>query len=362
MRRQYQALRDEVEPAVLEVLESGNYVLGPQVKAFEEEFARKHGAKHAVAVNSGTSALQLALLAAGIGPGDEIITPPMTFTASTAAILYTGARPVFVDIEPNTWTIDPLKIEEKITPQTRAILPVHLYGQAASMEPIMEIAQRHRLAVVEDCAQAHLADYQNQKVGTFGSFGCFSFYPGKNLGAYGEGGLVLVKNSGDADKIRQLRDWGQSQKYHHDLLGFNYRMDAIQGVVLGIKLKRLQGWTERRRTHAGLYQRILERNGYQVAQEAEGRRHVYHIFSIFHEKRDKIQAYLASRGVETALHYPVPIHLQKAYQTLGYQDGDFPVSEWLARTQLSLPIYPELSQDEVMQVTDLLIEFLKITE
>jgi len=349
-------------PAVLEVLEEGNYVLGPRVKAFEEGFAKLHGAQHAVAVNSGTSALQLALLAAGIGPGDEVITSPMTFTASAAAILYTGAKPVFVDIEPNTCTINPVKIKEKITPRTRAILPVHLYGQAASMDTIMTIAQRHHLAVVEDCAQAHLADYQNQKVGTFGSFGCFSFYPGKNLGAYGEGGLVLVKNSGDADKIRQLRDWGQSRKYHHDFLGFNYRMDAIQGAVLGIKLGSLQGWTENRRRHAALYQRILQKNGYHVAREAEGRRHVYHIFSVFHEQRDKLQDYLAARGVETALHYPVPIHLQKAYRSLGYQIGDFPVSEWLARTQLSLPIYPELSEDEVMQVTDLLIDFLKITK
>lgn len=357
LKTQYLAIKDEVDAAVLDVLDSTAYVLGPKVQAFETAFATAHDAAHGVAVNTGTSALHVALLAEGIGAGDEVITIPMTFTATVAAISYTGATPVFVDVDPETFTMNPAQIAGKITPRTRAILPVHLYGQAADMDPIMKIARAHGLKVIEDCAQAHLATYKGRPVGGFGDYGCFSFYPGKNLGAYGEGGLVTTSNDASAERMRLLRDWGQVRKYHHEMLAYNYRMDGIQGAVLGVKLKYLDGWTEKRRSRAALYRNLLDGSGIKVTTEATDRRHVYHIFSVFHTERDRLQAHLSEAGIQSGLHYPFPVHLQKAYADLGHKPDDFPVSEQVAKTQLSLPMYPELPDSDVARVVEALKSF-----
>jgi len=357
LKSQYLSIKDEVNAAVLDVLDSTAYILGPRVQSFEKAFAKAHGATHGVAVNTGTSALHVALLAEGIGTGDEVITIPMTFTATVAAISYTGATPVFVDVDPDTFTMDATQIAAKITPRTRAIMPVHLYGQAADMDPIVEIARAHGLKVIEDCAQAHLATYKDRPVGGIGDYGCFSFYPGKNLGAYGEGGLVTTNSDVAAERIRLLRDWGQVRKYHHDMLAYNYRMDGIQGAVLDIKLKYLDRWTEKRRSRAALYRELLNGSGIKVTAEAAERRHVYHIFSVFHAERDRLQAHLSKAGIQFGMHYPFPVHLQKAYAGLRHKVGDFPVSEQIAKTQLSLPMYPELTDEDVTRVVNALKSF-----
>lgn len=357
LKSQYLSIKDEVNAAVLDVLDSTAYVLGPRVQSFEKAFAEAHCATHGVAVNTGTSALHVALLAEGIGTGDEVITIPMTFTATVAAISYTGATPVFVDVDPETFTMDPTQIAAKITQRTRAIMPVHLYGQAADMDPIVEIARAHGLKVIEDCAQAHLATYKGSPVGGIGDYGCFSFYPGKNLGAYGEGGLVTTNNDAAAERIRLLRDWGQVRKYHHEMLAYNYRMDGIQGAVLDVKLKYLDSWTEQRRSRAALYRDLLDGSGIKVTTEAAERRHVYHIFSVFHAERDRLQAHLSKAGIQSGMHYPFPVHLQKAYAELRHKPGDFPVSEQIANTQLSLPMYPELTNEDVTRVVNALKSF-----
>ena len=357
LKTQYLAIKEEIDAEVIDTLGSTAYVLGPKVKAFEEEFAQKHDAAHGIAVNTGTSALHLALLAADVGPGDEVITIPMTFTATVAAISYTGATPVFVDVDPKTFTMDPSKIADKITPKTKAILPVHLYGQAADMDPIMKVARAHNLIVIEDSAQAHLATYKGRKVGSIGDFGCFSFYPGKNLGAYGEGGLVTTQNADFANKMRLLRDWGQVRKYHHEMLAYNYRMDGIQGAILNVKLKYLDGWTEQRRSRADLYRKLLSDSEFEVVQENSDRRHVYHIFSVFHPERERLQMHMNENGIYTGLHYPFPVHLQKAYSHLDHKLGDFPVSEKVAQTQLSLPMYPELTDKDIIRVVEVLKSF-----
>lgn len=347
---QYKSIKPQVDEAVLRVLASTNYVLGPEVEAFERKFAQAHDAEDGIAVNSGTSALHLALLASGIGPGDEVILPAMTFTATAAAISYTGAKPIFVDVEEGSFTIDPALIEARVTARTKAIVPVHLYGQPADMDPIMEIAQRLGLIVIEDAAQAHLARYRDRPVGSIGHIGCFSFYPGKNLGAYGEGGLATTSVPEFARKMRLLRDWGQSRKYHHEFLAYNYRMDALQGAILGVKMHRLEEWTDARRAHAHQYQQLLLQSGLDVAAEAPERRHVYHIFSIFHPQRDQLRDQLASQGIQTGIHYPIPVHLQGAYRHLGYRSGDFPVTERIAGEQLSLPMYAELTDEQISRV------------
>jgi dTDP-4-amino-4,6-dideoxygalactose transaminase len=349
---QYRSIRKEVDEAVLRVLASSTYVLGPEVERFERQFAQAHGADDAIAVNSGTSALHIALLAAGIGPGDEVITASMTFTATAAAISYTGAKPVFVDVDETSFTIDPSQIEARITPRTKAIMPVHLYGQSADMGPIMDIAERHGIVVIEDSAQAHLARYDGRSVGSIGHIGCFSFYPGKNLGAYGEGGLATTSVPEYARKMRLLRDWGQSRKYHHEFLAYNYRMDAIQGAILGVKLRHLEQWTDARRANARRYQRLLSESGLAVASEVPGRRHVYHVFSIFHPERDRLREQLGSQDIQTGIHYPIPVHLQGAYRGLGYKIGDLPVTERLAAQQLSLPMFAELTEEQIGLVAE----------
>jgi len=352
LQTQYQSIKQEVDEAVLGVLASSAYVLGPEVQKFEEAFAAAHGVAHGIACNSGTSALHLALLAANVGAGDEVITVSMTFTATAAAISYTGATPVFVDVDPESFTMDPAQVEAKITPKTKAIMPVHLYGQAADLDPLREIADRHGLTLIEDAAQAHLAEYKGRRVGGIGHVSGFSFYPGKNLGAYGEGGLVATNDDALAHKMRLLRDWGQQRKYHHEMLAYNYRMDGIQGAILRVKLRHLEGWTESRRRIAAMYQERLGNLGLRVAQELPERRHVYHIFSVFHPERDKLQAHLNEAGIQTGLHYPVPVHMQKAYEELGYREGDFPVTEQTAREQLSLPMYPEMPDEDVERVCE----------
>jgi dTDP-4-amino-4,6-dideoxygalactose transaminase len=352
LKTQYLSIKNEIEQAVLGVLGSSKYALGPEVEKFEKEFATYHDVEHGVAVNSGTSALHLALLAAGVGKGDEVITVSMTFIATAAAISYTGATPVFVDVDPETLTMDPSKIEAKITAHTKAILPVHLYGQAADMDLITEIANRHKLVVIEDAAQAHGAGYKGKRVGGFGHMAAFSFYPGKNLGAYGEGGIVVTGNADFAEKMRILRDWGQEKKYHHDILGYNYRMDAVQGAVLRVKLRRLGKWTELRRSHASQYDSELKDSRVQRTTELHNRCHVYHIYSIFHPERNKLQDVLQKAGIHTGMHYPIPVHLQKPYRRLGYHEGDFPVTEKIAREQLSLPMFPELKEKDVSRVSE----------
>jgi dTDP-4-amino-4,6-dideoxygalactose transaminase len=350
LKAQYASIKTEVDEAVLRVLASTTYVLGPEVDAFEKEFAARHNVRHAVAVNTGTSALHVALLAAGIKAGDEVITVSMTFIATVSAIRYTGATPVFVDVDPVTATMDVAQIESKITPRTRAIMPVHLYGQPADMDPIVEIAKRHNLVVIEDAAQAHAAEYKGRRVGGIGQIAGFSFYPGKNLGAYGEAGLATTNDDAYAHTMRLLRDWGQEKKYYHDLHAFNYRMDAIQGAILRVKLRQLDKWTDSRRAHARRYDELLAASGIRHATEVKGRKHVYHIYGVYHERRAELQTALQAAGIHTGIHYPIPVHLQKAYADLGYKEGDLPVTEKIAREQLSLPMFPELTDDQVRGV------------
>jgi dTDP-4-amino-4,6-dideoxygalactose transaminase len=350
LRAQYLSIKDEIDAAIARVLESSQFVLGDEVAAFEEEFATYCGARYGIAVNSGTSALHLALLAAGIGPGDEVITVPFTFVATVAAICYTGARPVFVDIEPRSFTIDVNQIEAVITSHTKAILPVHLYGQPADMDPILEIARRYGLIVIEDAAQAHGAEYKGRQVGSIGDLGCFSFYPSKNLGAYGEGGMVVTNNPEYARTIRMLRDWGQERKYHHVLKGYNYRMEGMQGAILRVKLRHLDAWTEARRAHAARYDELLAGSGVQTPTVMPYSRHVYYIYAVRVPQRDALQQALQAQGVQTGIHYPIPVHLLEAHADLGYQFGDFPCSEQVAREVLSLPMYPELTEAQLAEV------------
>jgi dTDP-4-amino-4,6-dideoxygalactose transaminase len=350
LKAQYQSIKPEIDAAIARVLESCQFVLGPEVAGFEQDFAVYCGAAECIALNSGTSALHLALLAAGVGPGDEVITVPFTFVASVAAVTYTGARPVLVDIDPRSFTMDPSAVEAAITPRTKAILPVHLYGQSADMDPIMEIARRHGLVVIEDAAQAHGAQYKGRPVGSIGDMGCFSFYPGKNLGAYGEGGAVTTSNAEYARTIRMLRDWGQDRKYHHQLRGFNYRMEGFQGAILRVKLRHLERWTEARRKVVSLYNELLADSGVETPTEMPWGRHVYHVYTLRADDRDGLQASLLAEGIQTGIHYPVPAHLQPAYADLGYGRGAFPHAETAAEQVLSLPLYPELSSQAVAEV------------
>jgi len=346
LKAQYNEIKPRIDAAVLRVLGSGQYVLGPEVAAFEERFAAYSASRHCLAVNSGTSALHLALLAAGIGAGDEVITVSMTFVATAAAVLYAGARPVFVDVDPVTWTMDPARIAEAITPRTKAILPVHLHGQMADMDPIMEIARRHNLVVIEDAAQAHGGEYKGCRAGSIGDIGCFSFYPGKNLGAMGEGGAVVTSHPELARKVALLRDWGQEARYRHVMAGYNYRMDAIQGAVLNVKMDYIEGWTDARRALASHYDRLLEPLPLLRPTSRPNSRHVYHVYAVGHPRRDEAVKSLQSSGVGVGIHYPVPVHLQKAYEDPRCQVGDLPVTEDLASRFMSLPIYPELEDDQ----------------
>jgi dTDP-4-amino-4,6-dideoxygalactose transaminase len=350
LEAQYRSVRDEIEAAVRAVLDSRQYILGSFVREFEEAFAAYCGARHAIGVNSGTSALHLALLACGVGEGDEVITVSFTFVATVAAIQYCGARPVYVDIEPRTFNLDTAAIENAITPKTKAILPVHLFGQPADMDPITRIAKAHNLRVVEDAAQAHGAEYRGKRTGTLGDLACFSFYPTKNLSACGEGGMVTTNNDDLAHQIRLLRDWGADRKYHHLIRGFNYRMEGLQGAILNVKLKRLEEWTEQRRAAARIYDELLA--GSKVARPGaiNDVRHVYHTYTIRSSERDALQQRLTAAGVQTAIHYPIPVHLQPAYADERYRSGSLPETERAAQEVLSLPMFPELTRDQIATV------------
>jgi len=358
LKAQYLSIKSEIDAAVLGVLESCQFTLGPEVAAFEREFAAYCQSPHGVGVNTGTSALHLALLAAGVGPGDEVITVPFTFIATVSAIDYTGATPVFVDIDPQRFTMDPQAVEAAITKRTKAIVPVHLYGQPADMDPILEVARRHGLVVIEDACQAHGAEYKGRRAGSIGDLGCFSFYPGKNLGAYGEGGMVVTANAEYARTIRMLRDWGAEKKYQHVLKGFNFRLEGIQGAVLRVKLRHLERWTEARRAAAVRYDALFAGRAVATPCAAPDSRHVYHLYVVRAGNRQAWQDVLAAQGIQTGIHYPSPVHLLPAFADLGYRAGQFPHAERAASEVLSLPMFPELTAEQGAEVARAVIDLV----
>ncbi len=360
LTRQHEGIRDELRAAFEKVLSANAFSGGPFVQAFEKRFAAAHNAANCVAVNNGTSALHAALMALDIGSGYEVIVPSMTFFATAEAVSLCGATPVFVDCDPKYALINPALISQAVTARTKAIIPVHLYGQAAPMEEICTIAKKHKLFVIEDCAQAHLATYKNKSVGTWGDAGCFSFYPGKNLGALGEGGAVLTQNEGLAKKISAIRDHGAEKKYHHDIIGHNYRMEGFQGAFLDIKLSHLGTWTAARRRNAAIYSELLG-NTSQITlpQNDPSSTHVYHLFVVRTDERDRLKDFLGENGIATGIHYPIPCHLQKAYSHLGHKKGDFPQSEDFANRGLSLPMFAELEVKEIEYVANKIMDFYK---
>jgi len=357
LKVQRASISDELNAAIQAVMDRCDFILGRDVSAFEDEFAQFCGASHCVGVASGTDALQLAMLALGVGEGDEVITAPNSFIATAAAISFAGARPVFADIDPETYTISPEAIEQAITERTKAIVPVHLYGQPADMDPIMEIAHKHGLAVVEDACQAHGAEYKGRRAGSIGDAAAFSFYPGKNLGAYGDGGAVVTNDPDLAEKVRMLRNYGQSRKYHHDFLAFNSRLDTLQAAILRVKLKHMDEWNASRRRAAATYDRLLRELGIPAPKVADYSTHVYHLYVIRSKRRDELVAYLNSRGIGAGIHYPIPIHLQKAYSDLGYKQGDFPLAEAACGEVLSLPMFPEITDEQIEVVCDVVRSF-----
>lgn len=358
LRIQYENIRDEILECINEILESSNYILGKNVKAFEEEVKSYLGVVDAVGVASGTDALHLAVRALDIGRGDEVITTPFTFFATVEAILYVGAKPVFVDIEEETYNIDPEKIEEKITPRTKAIIPVHIFGAPSDMIKINKIAHKYGLKVVEDAAQAFGARIGSKKVGSFGDIGCFSFYPSKNLGCFGDGGMVVTNDLKIAEKIRILRNHGSAGRYVHETVGLNSRLDEIQAGILRVKMKYIDEYNEKRRKKAALYTRFLS-DGVKTPVEKDNTYHVYHLYSIRSIFRDKIKETLSNHGIPSVVYYPIPMHLQKAVRFLGYKEGDFPVAESVAKEILSLPIYPELPDEEVYEISQIILRCLK---
>jgi dTDP-4-amino-4,6-dideoxygalactose transaminase len=365
LKIQYQSIRNEINPAIQNVLDSASFILGKAVTDFEIEFAKAHEVRYCSGVSSGTDGNHLTSWALGVGPGDEVILPDNTFIATAWGATLTGAKPVFVDCEPDSYNIDPQKIEAAITKNTKAIVAVHLYGQPADMDSIKEIAKANNLILIEDCAQAHLAEYKRKRVGGLSDAACFSFYPGKNLGAYGEGGAVTTNNEETALKVKMLRDHGALQKYHHESFGHNYRMDGIQGAVLGVKLKHLDKWTDARRKVAEKYNNLLgELEQIILPAEMPYAKHVYHLFVIQvreggSELRDNLARFLNEYGIVTGLHYPIPLHLQKCFSGLGYKKGDFQVSEKLAEHGLSLPMYPEMTDDQIHFVCNTIKRFFK---
>lgn len=358
LKTQYNGIKDEIHSAINEVIENAAFAGGPFVARFEQEFAGFCNCKHVVGVGNGTDALWLSLCALGIGQGAEVITVPNTFIATTEAISLTGAIPVFVDVDEKTNNMNPNLLEAAITKKTKAIIPVHLFGHAADMDPIMTIARKHGLYVIEDACQAHGSEYKGKKAGTIGSTGCFSFYPGKNLGAYGEGGAIVTNDDALAENMKIFRDHGQAQKYYHGIIGWNARLDGIQGAVLNVKLKYLQAWNDARRKHAQDYTAGLsEVKEVVVPQEADYTRHVYHIYAIRVNDRDKLMAHLNEKDIACGIHYPVPVHLQDAYRFLKKGKGSFPVAEKCAEQYLSLPMFAELSDEQVAYVVEQIKEY-----
>jgi dTDP-4-amino-4,6-dideoxygalactose transaminase len=350
LKAQYAALKPEIDAAVQRVLDSAAFILGREVEEFEHAFAAHCGAQHAIGVASGTGALHLALLACGVEPGHEVITTPHTFIATAEAISHTGARPVFVDIDPATYNLDPALVEAAVGPRTRAIVPVHLYGRPADMDGLLDVAGRHGLRVIEDAAQAHGARYKGRRVGTWGDVGCFSFYPGKNLGAYGDGGLVTTNDAQIADRIRMLRDHGRKDKYAHQVFGYGERLDALQAAVLQVKLRHLDEWNNARRRAAHRYRSLLDGSPVVLPADPGDAESVYHLFVIRVPDRDRVLRDLKLGGIGAGVHYPIPLHLQEACAHLGYRPGSFPYAEAVANEVLSLPLYPEVSQSQQEEV------------
>ena len=357
LKAQYQTIKPEIDAAIQGVISNTAFVLGKAVFDFEEKFAQYCGTKYSLGINSGTSALIMAMKALGIGEGDEVITTTNTFIATAEAISYAGARPVLVDIEDESYNMDPGKLEEAITKKTKAIIPVHLYGQPADMDPILQIAKNKGIFVIEDACQAHGAEYKGRKAGSLGMVGCFSFYPGKNLGAYGEGGGVTTDDEQIAQKVKMLRDHGSPKKFYHEFIGNNCRLEGIQGAVLGVKLNHLDLWNDGRRKNADLYRKYLKGTDVKVPQEMPYAKHVYHVFCVRVKDRQKLMDFLKEKGVFTNIHYPIPIHLQKAYSFLGYKKGDFPVTEGSMDEILSLPMFAELTEEQIKYTTDCIREF-----
>jgi dTDP-4-amino-4,6-dideoxygalactose transaminase len=356
LRAQYRTLRSEVLSAFEEICESTSFAQGRATSEFEAKFAAYCGVDHCVSLNSGTSALHLALRCLDVGPGDEVVTVSMTFIATAWAISYVGATPVFIDIDPLRRTLNPDNLEAAITSRTKAIIPVHLYGMPAEMDRIMAIAERHGLPVIEDAAQAHGARYRGRRVGQFGQIACFSFYPTKNLGAYGEGGALVTNDASIAHRARSLRDHAQSQKYLHDEIGYNYRMDSFQAAVLSIKLKYLDEWNTARIDRARQYTELLKGSSYKLPADMSVSECVWHCYVIETPERDRVRSALQDVGIQSAVHYPVPVHLQKAYAHLDYRSGDLPITEALCEHCLALPIYPELSKEKISRVASVLLD------
>jgi dTDP-4-amino-4,6-dideoxygalactose transaminase len=350
LKAQYRTIETDVDAAIARILEHTSFVMGREVAAFEEAFANYLGVQFCIGVNSGTAALQLALMAYGIGRGDEVIVPSFTFFATAEAVSIAGATPVFVDIDPVAYTVTAEAIEQAITPRTRAIIPVHLYGQPVDLDPILALAGLHKLHVIEDAAQAHGAQYKRRRVGTLGHAGCFSFYPSKNLGAYGEAGAVVTNDEECARRLRLLRDHGARSKYVHDIIGYNFRMEEMQAAVLNVKLPHLDDWNSQRRRCAARYHELLGDCNVVLPQEMDYAQHVFHLYAVQCEQRDAFQQHLAASGIQTGIHYPIPNHRQPAYSSLGYKPGRFPVTEQLCESVLSLPMFAELTEEQQLQV------------
>jgi dTDP-4-amino-4,6-dideoxygalactose transaminase len=357
LRTEYESLKDELTPVIRNVFEKANFILGDNVKSFEQEFASYINSRFAVGVASGTEALQLALTAYDIGEGHEVITVPNTAVPTALAISSAGAKVVFVDVDPVTLTMDPGKLESAITSATRAIIPVHLFGQTADMDPILEIARRHQLRVIEDACQAHGAEYKGMKAGSMGDAGCFSFYPTKNLGAYGDGGLVITNDETLHQQLHLLRNLGQTDRYNHKIKGYNSRLDEMQAALLRVKLKHLDHWNNQRRALAALYEQELRRSPIGIPQEVSYSKHVYHLYVVRTPERDLLKSFLDQRNIQTLIHYPVPIHLQEAYRDLGLKMGSFPESERVAQKILSLPMHPYLKEESIIKISQTICEF-----
>jgi dTDP-4-amino-4,6-dideoxygalactose transaminase len=352
LKAQYASIKSEVDEAIQGILDTTRFIGGEPLASFEQDFARYCDARHALGVANGTDALNLALRAAGIGAGDEVITAANTFIATAAAIEMAGAKPVFVDIDLTTHTIDPERFERAITSRTKAVIPIHLYGQPADMDPIMDIAERHGLIVIEDAAQAHGAEYNGRRVGSIGHLACFSFYPGKNLGAYGDGGAITTNDDAYIDVLDKLRDHGRISKYEHAMVGYNSRLDSLQAAILEVKLRRLEEWNRQRQQVAAWYGEALADSDLIVPVIRDGSTHVFHLYVVMTEHREDLQKRFDAAGVATGIHYPLPLHLQPAFSSLGYQHGDMPNAEHAAERILSLPIFPELTREQVHYVAE----------
>lgn len=357
LKRQYKEIKSEIDLVIKNIVISSQFILGNECSEFEQEFAKFCGVKYAVGVGSGLTALELGMRALGVGVGDEVITPVNSFIASSSAISFTGATPVFVDCLEDTFNIDIKKAEKLITKRTKAIMPVHLYGQLADMDGVLKLAKKYQLLVIEDACQAHGASFKNRMAGSFGALAAFSFYPGKNLGAYGDGGMITTNNKMVAEKIKMLRNYGQKEKYKHLILGWNSRLDNLQAAILRVKLKRLEKWNEKRLENAKLYNKYLEKLPIITPKIYPNYRHIFHLYVVRVNNRDKLAKFLSAKGISTVMHYPLPIHLQPAYKSLGYKKGAFPITEKLAMEILSLPMFPELTQSEIKYICEQIKSF-----